>query len=288
MQSPSHVQMGKDEDLRAFVQRIRGGVLSGEGAGSSHSSKDTLFPVWRRENFHFCEEPPSELQALYVLVMDSVNFCFWPTETEMGGSFEYEDLAGCLKDVAERTPEKFAPANLARLTEEELKAWFAQRWSASSDPSPLPSLPLCEERCRLLRELGQTLSVSFGGSALKFIDGAEGSAVALVRRIAATFPGFRDSSVYRGRQVFFYKRAQIAVADLWGAFRHPNAPPHLFQFDDIDGLTMFPDYRVPQLLRAEGLLNLSPAFAACVDGRKEVTAMSEEEAEIRAASVLLC
>mmetsp|Transcript_3279 Transcript_3279/g.6784 ORF Transcript_3279/g.6784 Transcript_3279/m.6784 type:complete len:100 (-) Transcript_3279:2-301(-) len=51
---------------------------------------------------------------------------------------------------------------------------------------------------------------------------------------------------------------------------------------------MFPDYRVPQLLRAEGLLNLSPAFAACVDGRKEVTAMSEEEAEIRAASVLLC
>ena len=34
----------------------------------------------------------------------------------------------------------------------------------------------------------------------------------------ATFASFQDHAVYKGRQVFFYKRAQIFVADVWGAF----------------------------------------------------------------------
>lgn len=39
----------------------------------------------------------------------------------------------------------------------------------------------------------------------------------------------------RGRQLFFYKRAQIFVGDLWGAFRGQG----LGAFSDIDQLTMF-------------------------------------------------
>lgn len=35
--------------------------------------------------------------------------------------------------------------------------------------------------------------------------------------------GFRDHAVYRGRQVYFYKRAQILVADLWAALGRPAA-----------------------------------------------------------------
>ncbi|PNG63007.1 hypothetical protein TSOC_015453, partial [Tetrabaena socialis] len=36
--------------------------------------------------------------------------------------------------------------------------------------------------------------------------------------VAQVCPGFRDHAVYRGRQVFLYKRAQIFVGDVFGAF----------------------------------------------------------------------
>lgn len=48
---------------------------------------------------------------------------------------------------------------------------------------------------------------------------------------------------------------------------------------------MFADYRVPQILRARGVLVYAPALAAAVDARDEVAYGSEEEVEIRAATV---
>lgn len=68
---------------------------------------------------------------------------------------------------------------------------------------------------------------------------ARGSAVALVELLASHFPGFRDHGVYRGRQVFFYKRAQIFAADVYGAFEGRG----LGAFTDADKLTCFADYR---------------------------------------------
>ncbi len=52
------------------------------------------------------------------------------------------------------------------------------------------------------------------------------------------------------RQTFFYKRAQIFVGDVWGAYDHAG----LGQFHDIASLTCFADYRVPQLLRPLNIL----------------------------------
>lgn len=54
--------------------------------------------------------------------------------------------------------------------------------------------------------------------------------------------------MYKGRLVHFYKRAQIFVADIWGAYNKPTDPSHTFYFHDIDRVTMFADYRIPQIL----------------------------------------
>jgi len=43
-----------------------------------------------------------------------------------------------------------------------------------------------------------------------------------------------------GQQVFFYKRAQILVGDLYAALL--DRAPEMIK-DNIDQLTMFPDYR---------------------------------------------
>ena len=59
---------------------------------------------------------------------------------------------------------------------------------------------------------------------------------------------------HKGRLVHFYKRAQILVADLWAAFGCQTADNgHFASFVDVGKLTMFADYRVPQILRHVGV-----------------------------------
>lgn len=67
------------------------------------------------------------------------------------------------------------------------------------------------------------------------------------------FPCFRDVADLEGRRVAFLKRVQILVADIWGCF----AGTGVGAFSDIDQLTMFADYRVPQVLVALGVMQYS-------------------------------
>lgn len=59
------------------------------------------------------------------------------------------------------------------------------------------------------RQVGEGLLQHFGGQAASLVTAACGSAARLVQLVTAHLPGFRDHAVYRGRQVFFYKRAQV-------------------------------------------------------------------------------
>lgn len=114
----------------------------------------------------------------------------------------------------------------------------------------------------MLREVGHCITTKYNSSFLEFFDSAHGNAPALVDLIIKEFPGFRDESVNNvtagdpmtgGQQVFFYKRAQILVGDLYGALKNRQSDlKHAYfegkQFDitlgiGIEELTMFPDYR---------------------------------------------
>lgn len=98
--------------------------------------------------------------------------------------------------------------------------------------------------------------------------------------------GFRDTSIYNGRLIHFYKRAQILVADLWGAYKQPKDPYHPCCFHDIQELTMFADYRIPQILRQIGILEYSPELTLAIDSLEEIPFGSKQEVEIRACTVV--
>ena len=53
---------------------------------------------------------------------------------------------------------------------------------------------------------------------MDFLAKAEFNCPKIVDLVVKTFPGFRDQAIYHGIQIFFYKRAQILVSDLIGAF----------------------------------------------------------------------
>jgi hypothetical protein len=106
------------------------------------------------------------------------------------------------------------------------------------------TLPLENERARLLREIGVGLTRHWNGKVTNLIKAAQNDAGNLVDLVVQTFPGFRDATIdpRDGRQVFFYKRAQIFVGDVWGRFNGES----LGAFgDSVQQLTMFADYRVP-------------------------------------------
>jgi len=75
----------------------------------------------------------------------------------------------------------------------------------------------------------------FGGSFANCIDSANFSAAGLVNLITESFDCFRDETVFHGKRVRLYKRAQILVADLWACFNGED----FGEFNDIDKITMF-------------------------------------------------
>jgi len=208
------------------------------------------------------------LTCQYIFVMDSLNFCFWPIE-----GLEYDTLAMSLKNVLESDNNAFSSDNLISIDENKLQSWF-----------PTYELPLLSERVYRLRELGEALQ-SFNGLASNIVTAADGSAVKLVQLILQYLPGFRDTSIYKGQLIHFYKRAQILVGDIWAAYGRPISN-NQYSFRDMDQLTMFADYRVPQILRNFDILHYSDNLKDKIDRKEEISFGSEEEIEIRACTVI--
>jgi hypothetical protein len=96
-----------------------------------------------------------------------------------------------------------------------------------------------------------------------------------------SFPSFRDDALYEGTRVAFHKRAQLAAGMIYQAFggREWGA------FPDMDQLSVYADYKLPQVLRRLGILCYDDELAHRVDNLIALPAGSRMEVEIRAATV---
>lgn len=226
---------------------------------------------WAPEGgYHYRNAEDPDLTAQYVLVLDALNFCFWPAT-----GYEYAELAGSLKSTILKNSKAFSAESLSTITASEVTRWL--------QPSEVQhvDVPLAETRARLLNEVGRALSKSFSGLASNLIRSAQGSAANLVHLVTQHFPGFRDHAIYGGDQVFFYKRAQIFTADVFLCFKGQG----LGKFSDIADLTCFADYRLPQLMFHLGVLKYDDDLKSQVLAKNEIIAGSTQELEIRAATV---
>ena len=106
-------------------------------------------------------------------------------------------------------------------------------------------------------------------------------AAELARRVAQNISSFNDTTVYNAQAVHFFKRAQILAGDLYGSFGGEKWG----SFKNLQDLTAFADYKLPQILRAWGILNYAPELARMVDKKKPLLKDSPQEIEIRAGMV---
>ncbi|HUG15330.1 MAG TPA: queuosine salvage family protein [Thermomicrobiales bacterium] len=231
--------------------------------------------------------PPArnaEELANLVLVVDALNFCFWSVPgaarprwqvTYDGVTHDgYWALAATLRRAVEAGRPLADPEYLTTLNEDDVADILA------GDPGTEP-IPLLHARHQHLHEVGVQLLARWDGSFLRAVEGARGSAPRLIHTVLNVFPSFRDVALWNGHKIRFYKRAQILIADLFGAFegQGPGA------FHDMHTLTAFADYKAPQTLRRFGVLSYAPDLARAIDEYRLIPPDSDEELEIRAATV---
>ncbi len=230
-------------------------------------------PPWERL-YHYYGD--NEAMVAYLLVLDSLNFCFWPASGKKKWEIEYESrnlsgyyaLAVSLKRAMESGTPITRADHLAELSLGELKQILGGRGE----------LQLLQDRLQILNSLGQVLLKDYGGKAHNLVQAAENSAAKLVLLLSEKLASFQDITEYRGHTVFFYKRAQIFTADLYGAFQGKDWG----RFKDMDQVTAFADYKLPQLLRHMGILRYEQGLAQKVDQKALLEPGGPEEVEIRA------
>ena len=290
-QSHTGQQDGAGHDDTAAQESAK--AFDGTGRGADAMNRvPTPGPTWDTR-YHFFDG--TERTVNWLLLLDTLNFCFWAEKGQPRWSIEYrgERLNGYWAEAAA----------LTRAVEEGYALWDARFLSdisgadmtaifrgvpagetSADNPAATIEIPLFEQRVANAREVGRVLLEHFDGQFSHVIEEANGSAVRLALLLAEHFPSFRDVASFRGQAVRFYKRAQICVADLRAAFGGQGWGA----LNEVDQLTIFADYKLPQLLRHFGVLEYHPALAERIDREELLEPGGEEEVQIRAATIWAC
>ncbi|KAI2632519.1 hypothetical protein GGS26DRAFT_79968 [Hypomontagnella submonticulosa] len=223
----------------------------------------------------------------FIFTMDLLNFSFWslrPEDERFAVSYRDKTWTGYWSLVA----------SLQRALDEDIPITDPHFWQ-NEEECNLESLrhvfrsctdeeiPLLEARLSCLREAGQVLYERYNCSFVKCIEAANKSAAGLVNLLARDFDCFRDEFRFEGRRkpIRLLKRAQILVADVWACFNGESYG----EFKDIDKITMFADYRVPQILATLGCIGYSPPLHAMVARGDIVESGTSYEIQLRACSI---
>lgn len=217
----------------------------------------------------------AESTLAYILTLDTLNFGsgWFPYLRKRDALSGYYTVALCLKDRFDGEG-PWRAAELAEFEAEDCARVFDQ------DLARPEAAELMGLFAQALQHLGRFLLADYDGRFEGPVEAAGRSAAHLLELLAG-MPFYADVAHYDGLEVPFYKRAQIAAADLALAFhgRGPGA------FDDLDELTVFADNLVPHVLRLEGVLCYTPELLARIEAEEPLPAGCHEEIEIRAGAV---
>ena len=216
----------------------------------------------------------------FIFLTSTINFAFTDFETHIiykvdyagGEQWDSLGMAAGVKRAYDNGIPILEGSYLAKVKRVDLERIFSGN---------IP-IPMMGERLDIFREVGKVLDERYDGRFYNFVNAgpprlyADGNG--LLERLLAEFPSFRDTSMYRGSEIVFQKRAQLLWWQLHGRFRQSG----FFKLEDPEKLTIFADYIVPVAFRVFGMMSYSPELEAAINARKIIPADSEEEIEIRA------
>jgi Potential Queuosine, Q, salvage protein family len=212
-------------------------------------------------------EGDRELRAAFIICLDAINFGsgWWPTIRKRPRHSGYFTIAAGLTQRF-RAAGAFSARELTQMEPGEIARVVGQD----------PEHPLMTHFARSLRDVGSHVLGEHDGRFAAVVDAAGGSAPALAGLLAG-WEAFADESCYDGRTVPFFKRAQIAAADVQLA--------GVSVLRDRDRLTAFADNLVPHVLRVDGILKLDKSLRATIEAGELLVHGSSQEVELRACAV---
>ncbi|XP_010875081.2 queuosine salvage protein [Esox lucius] len=242
-------------------------------------SEELTASGWKKAN-PLAPSPTSDQALNWVFVVDTMNFSFWPDQEDQQCEVTYRmvtyrgymTLCAAITRAMEEGIPITEPSYFSQMSVEELGHVLR-----SDNDTPMPML---EERHRVLTEGGHVL-LQNGGSFRSFISPAGSDAQKMVELIVEKLPSYRDEATYKGKRISFYKRAQILVADFWGIMEARGEG----DIPNLDFLTMFADYRVPQALVHLGALRYSNTLMETLRNGELLSSGDRREVEIRGCSI---
>jgi hypothetical protein len=220
----------------------------------------------------------SSESVMWCFLVDALNFCFWPAFGKE--KWEIQSLDGHWKGGY------FGLIEALKKGIKLNRGWMDPVFLRSVNFKDVNQLlngkgeiQLLEERKTAINELGRGLKNK--NSAMKMVEGVNKDVIRFVDSIITTFPSFKDEAIFLRRKVGFYKRAQILAMDLNLVLSQHGIVP----FNNIDKLTAFADYKLPQLFRDEEIFIYNYELSNKIDTLELLEKDSREEIEIRGATI---
>lgn len=213
--SASHVTLAKDLEFKIIAEKLEKEI-----------KRFDAFKQWKENELN--PQNFDDLAIDWIFLCDLLNFSFWkderdpPFEVEFNGKIykSYWSLPATLNKSKFLVNPKF----YSKITLNQFDKIFN------------PQIPLKFERIKLMKEAGKVLIEKYNGTFKNFLESTGTSdAWNFINRLIKEFPSFYDFD--KENSVWFLKRAQILVADLWAA-----SEGKLFT-NSIKDLTIFADYR---------------------------------------------
>ena len=203
---------------------------------------------------------------LYLILCESLNFCYWDSLTKWKAEYKgewYSGSYGLFYAISKAIHNGYNLLDinyLDKITKNEVDEIF----------KGTTSIPLLDERYHIIKELAHELKD------IKDIKECHND-VELLNKIINHFHNFNDISIYKGRKVYFFKRAILLVGDLI-----TNISSLKKRIPNDDMMVGCADYKIPQVLRAYNILEYNKELEDLVDNKELIEHDSEMEIEIRA------
>lgn len=232
---------------------------------------------------HFGHANTLEKIVQLIFLEDTVNFCFWEEKGKEKWKIEWPkghltsggwySLGACFQRAMSNKIPVLDAEYMSEITEKQTEDLFEGVNNIK--------IPLLKERQRALQESGRVLAEKYDGQFINLLETANFDAINIIELILKDFSFFRDLLNIQGRNIYFLKRAQICVQDL----SYNKSMHKKMKIKNIDILTAFADYKIPQMLRKYGLITYKKSLAEKVDNYILIPKDSREEIEIRSVTI---
>lgn len=137
-------------------------------------------------------------------------------------------------------------------------------------------IPLFKERWEIIKSVSQIVNDKMDGNFYEYIKHITKDDE-LFSLIIEFFPNFQDERIYKGETIYIYKLAQLLTSDILHIREMKEGISVSYQ-----NLVGCADYKIPQVLRAMGILIYDKELSNRVDNHIEIKKGSTYEVEIRA------